>query len=345
MPAGVQTRSRSRAKSNTLAMENIRMDSFMPGTDDAGLWISRFEHYIKLKGWTPEQAATAIPLYLQGNAMLWYEALSEATKQNAAEVKRHFLDRFEKRSVGQWREKEIFFTKKQGIDESVEEFCETVHRLAKDLNKTEDDIKDVIIRGLTPQIRQFVLTREHDTLTDVMRNARIAQSLGPTNDTTLSEIHSKINSLESKIDNQFSKLCSLEPENYRGHSHQGSAYRSPHRNSALAASRWPSPKRVSFDANTAFQRGSLQHHQPRQWDRSRSSRDARPPPPSAQWRNQASQRPLHTHTSQAQTTCRGCGEYSHNNPNHCRARGKRCYFCGKLNHIAKVCMSAKRNFH
>ena len=109
MPASVQIRSRSRAQSNTvtLAMENIRMNSFMPDTDDAGLWTSRFEYYIKLKGWTPEQTATAIPMYLQGNAMLWYEALSESTKQNAAEVKRHFLDRFEKRGVGQWREKEI----------------------------------------------------------------------------------------------------------------------------------------------------------------------------------------------------------------------------------------------
>ena len=184
MSIPVAHNTRSRTANN---MDTIKFEPFVPNVDDAGLWLRNFERFAKLKSRSDDQFTSAFPLYLRQIATLLYDAVPEATQKNITNIKKLFLDRFIPTSVNRWKEMETFLNKKQGEAQSVEEFCEEVHRLADQLGKDEESVKDVIIRGLRPSLRQFVLTRDHSSLTNVT-NARLAQSLSTTNDPALTSI-------------------------------------------------------------------------------------------------------------------------------------------------------------
>ena len=74
-------------------------------------------------------------------------------------------------SINSWNESGIFFNSNQRPHQSVEEFCEEVHRLTVPLKKGEQDIKDAIIHGLLTHIRQLVLKKDHNTLAEVVQSA------------------------------------------------------------------------------------------------------------------------------------------------------------------------------
>ena len=78
-------------------------------------------------------------------------------------------------STNSWKESGIFFNSNQRPHQSMEEFCEEVHHLTAPLKKGEQENKDAIIRGLLPHIRQLVLTKDHNTLAEVVQSARTAQ--------------------------------------------------------------------------------------------------------------------------------------------------------------------------
>lgn len=263
----------TRQQRRQLHMENVRFDLFDPeDKGDASLWLRRFDIYTKAKGLNDEQIITTFPLYMKNAAILWFDSLAEETKGNLANLKKAFLSRYSPLSAGGWREIEEFISRKQQPHESVEEFAEAVNRLGSKVEKTDADKKEVIIRGLHPQIRQYVLTHEHDTLKKVMENALKAQSLiPPTDSQSLSSIERKINSLEEKLDVKLAALCNISENHHRSRSNQRSQSRSHSRENTSPRQR----SRVTFNVHSnrpsspGYTSQYPQHHQDEDYYQSR----------------------------------------------------------------------------
>ena len=307
-----------------------------------------------MKGWTEEQITSAFPLYLRDNATLWYDAVPEETQKNLNNIKKSFLDRFVQNSISNWKENDMFFNKKQTEGQSVEDFSEEVHRLAHNINKKENDIKDVIIRGLLPPIRQFVLTRTHKTLKEVIESARMAQSLGTINTTDTSTVEKKIASLEEKLELQLAHICTItsgldvttnrrdrSPSPHHAARHPAYSRRPSQPHTRHSTGHSSSPHWVT-GSNSYSRQPQGKHHNYQQ----KTVHFHRTPSPEQPRSRHSSYR--HSHSSQGQnrgSTCMRCGKYRHFDRSKCPALGKQCYLCGKFDHLAKVCLSAKHSSH
>ena len=371
----------TRSRSTAVNMESIKFEQFSPlTTTDAGLWLRNFERYCKLRGWNEDQTTAAFPLYLKDSAVMWYDAVPEAIQKKYADLKKTFMDRFMPTSINSWKESGVFLNTKQGPNQSVEEFCEEVHRLAVPLKKGEQDIKDVIIRGLLPHIRQFVLTKDHSTLTEVVQSARMAQSIGGPSTGTVTRLEEKIASLELKLEKQITHLCAmtdahqqLQQASSTPHQHHH-RWTSPHARETRTRSQSPYTREQPREQTRSPSPYSTHHHrttthaQPRTHNHSQAplqsghynSRNVRfnlPPSPSDsrymfstgdKQRNDFTRNTPRSHTQHTphqQSNCNQCGKYRHRFRNQCKAIGKQCNFCGKFNHFSRVCLSTKSNSH
>ena len=359
---------RSTASRQATEMEphtgGIRMEAFCT-TKDADLWLKKFENFCKLKGWKDEQIVAAFPLYLSDSAVLWYDSLSQETQNTVTELKKTFLERFSITELGKWKTIEHFFNRKQTADESVEEYCEAVRRMASQLSKTENDIKDVIIRGFRPDIRRFVLGKEPKSLHDTVKYARTAQAIADCDNSPIAAIQEQLSALELKMDRHHALVNSATPQAWsraRDHSRER-----PPRDYSETRTREPVPYRRDHSADhhretrtrepVHFRRDHSADYKPREPAHYRRDYNAENRSVTFAQTSRSDQRQGHREYADDRSTyaqsrnarthpqtrqrCDYCGEYRHVSPNQCRARGRKCNNCGTLNHFARVCRAAK----
>ena len=168
-------------------------------TEDAKIWLTRFELYTASKGIKDAAAKATLPLFFKDKALKWYINLSQEVKGNYLELKAAFLKRYGPDNTMIWQRTTTLFQRKQLVNESAEDFVSDIIASGSDLNIPEEQIRHIIVSGLRPHIRQFVLQKQTETIDELRSAAKLAELTTIDTSTEQAQLRATISSLEQQV--------------------------------------------------------------------------------------------------------------------------------------------------
>jgi len=292
-------------------------------TDDAELWMSRFEKYVAYRQLPVQEQLNLFAVLLRDEASDWFDNLETAVRAAWPTLKEAFEQRFQDSELLRWRKANDLWQRVQGAEESVDTYITAVKKLAKAIGVQGEQLRYAIQRGLRPQILSHVIQSQPTTVDDVVKAARVAEAAfratAPTSteapmDRVVAELAAnrlaaEQNTLElRKFTNQLSKKTVDQ------------VTRSP------SPQRSGGSRRVTFagiPGNAGSPTFGRPQQQRQQRGRGRGFPDGRSPPATV-------------------INCNYCGGKHRPGKQFCRAAEVECFLCKKVGHLAKVCRSARR---
>ena len=116
-------------------------------------------------------------MLMQNAGERWFQVLEEATKKDITLLYEAFKQRFLTSARSRWAAIEEMKNKTQQPTESVDDYVEAMQRLARQLDKQDSDIVECVVLGLRDNVRNFVKSNEPKTLAEVVRHARLGETL------------------------------------------------------------------------------------------------------------------------------------------------------------------------
>ena len=210
---------RSRRLSATMATSHF--EPLLPkftgyDAEDPELWLDRYERYGQQKAWTATQQAGNLPLYLADSASYWYRDLPASTTATFASIKQAFLQKYQPHEGMKWVRLAELADRKQQPNESVEAYVADIERRCCQLRKSPEERMEVCVRGLLPDIRNYVIKSHPKTVDEAITQARLAQSTSVQSPPIL-EVNSAIKELTNQItalQSQLATISATQPAPY-----------------------------------------------------------------------------------------------------------------------------------
>lgn len=288
------------------------------GTEDAIRWWQSFDFYCAFKGFDNDRRAASLPLFLKASAIDWYQTLPEATKTNFQHLQTAFEARYHPGQDLAWARVGKIFNKIQGPNEPVQNYIEYMQSQAQGVALPDAQLRQAILNGLKPSIRQVVLQNANDTIENLKASAVLAENAATTT-TDDTKLVSAINRLEQST--------SLLEELFRQFG--------PSKINA-SVQRSPSPRRVTF-RDEPPRRAEYRH--PFNPAQNQSTRRVA-------FRDQPrdyNQRFRSSHPSQDHQSKGGFQKFPRGS-SQIYSQGRRvitCYNCGKQGHIKAECRAVR----
>lgn len=143
--------------------------------DSAKFWLEKFNKAGTLKKWNDEEKCIHFCFALGNHAENWYSSLTEQVKNDFEKLQENFLERFESGADRVFSYSE-FLELTQGLD-SVDCYIEKVLKCGRKLKKSDTELMDKIVHGLSKEVKNFVVMKEAKNLEQVTKYARMGQSL------------------------------------------------------------------------------------------------------------------------------------------------------------------------
>ena len=326
--------------------------------------LEAFFAYRKL---TEAEKVGAFALLLHNEAKYWYGALENRDKMRFKELKERFEARFKGNAATTFRDLASVAAVKQLPAESVEQFFARAHKLANRANATEDVLSYALINGLTPRIRQHVLTSGADNAEKIREAALLAEgAVGEETDANslmLQSIIARLDRMEPKVytveetPKYQPKLFQQKPEFQPNLSRNQPEYQQgANRDQAQYQPKSEDQQGQGFQPRQQWQprpfkpTGGYQNDRaPGQWrpqsggyqnDRNPGQYGKAQGGQTSRW-NQSGQgnQQGQSNSNQGERRCYWCGMAGIHPHNMCPASSQLCQSCGKQGHYASVCRS------
>jgi len=146
---------------------------------DPETWLAHFKRYATGRQLTEDDQLAFFPLFLKGAAIDWYD--TQATQRTSMEeLLPEYIQFFRPSPLDRAVDRETVFTRVQERTKKVRDYFSAMQKLAKRIPAVDEDhLKGIIIRGLQPQIKAFVLQHQH-VLPPPRRNACRIKHTGST---------------------------------------------------------------------------------------------------------------------------------------------------------------------
>ncbi|CAG2185037.1 unnamed protein product [Mytilus edulis] len=113
-------------------------------------------------------------LKLEGNALSWFQALPNMTKQSTSALFKGFSDHFLSLHPT-WMLEQQLYERSLSSGEGLEEYITDIQRRCKRLLKTDRETVTAFIRGLPASVRLFVIQKNPKDFKEAIQSARLAQ--------------------------------------------------------------------------------------------------------------------------------------------------------------------------
>ena len=147
--------------------------------EDAPEFLRRLKTYFEYKSIIETQDNHArlklAKAMLVGAAQDWVEGLTDQQKSSFAELETAFKDHFVKPVVLRFRNACDIFGKRQGPDESVDQYATRIRTLAKRVDVDQRALLYAFVSGLNGRISSYVLGKNPENLGAAIDAARIAE--------------------------------------------------------------------------------------------------------------------------------------------------------------------------
>ena len=248
----------------------IEASSLRPSTfkglssEDAGRWMKKFLNYSEFCNMNNQRKARVFPLMVEQSAEVWYNGLAEAIRGDWDQVLAAFNEKYVNANNLNWLKEQGLFARVQGPSESVESYITDVRQKCNQLQKGEPETKSIILRGLLPAIKAFVIGQQPANLEELETKARLAESIEnlkpkettsdrvnlmqDTYNKSLGDLAKSINSLEDLVRQQGRDVQFMK-NNLRGQQFQ--PRRPPFQNSGVTGNFRPFCQRCNRNGHTA----------------------------------------------------------------------------------------------
>ena len=281
------------------------------GRDDENgqSWLENFELWLQFRGINGERKAAALALLLKDKAAAWYQSLPADKKNTFNDLRASFAERYGRARLAQWQQAGLVWTLEQQQQQSVDDFIAAVTNAARNAGLTDEQRMQVIIKGLRPSIRQWVLRQQPANIEDLRVAAKMAEQteLPPTttsNDDVVASV--------ARLEEQLKQLTVA--------AFSGARY--PERSSTPPPRRdTPPPPRQGIQSDNYYFRNRRV--------------------PSSERRHVTFNNHAAPPQANARRPCDSCGRNNHARQ-FCRHRGATCTICRRIGHVASACRSVSR---
>ena len=167
----------------------INFTPFLDKGEDAKTWLRDFENCADFKGFGSEKQLKVLRILLKNGAATWLDnfvktevAAGASNDDKLRHIKDKFLERFCQEN--EWLQEHLILFLNQKPTETVQQYYSNLLTRSAKLNKSQNEIKTMFIRGLLNPLKTFVITCEPDTLEKAFKLAKDAESLQDISDIT-----------------------------------------------------------------------------------------------------------------------------------------------------------------
>jgi len=149
-----------------------------------------------------ETGLALFALLMRGAVNTWFSTLPDADRADYNTVIIRFRDKYAPAPITMWRRRRAseFWSRNQRPTESVEEYRMEMLRQAREVSAPDDMIRYVVMRGLRPELRTYVMQQNPATTTDLLEAAKVADAtVVDPGSTVTSEILEAVNRLEHRV--------------------------------------------------------------------------------------------------------------------------------------------------
>ena len=124
--------------------------------------------------WKIQNPEKLFPLFLKGPAYVWYASLDSQTKSDFTKLSTAFLERYRPSPILKFARVSQLFKERQGT-EKVLDFMDRIIHECHLVQLSEDIIQQILLNGLLPAIRTFVLQNQPQTVQKLKELAVLAE--------------------------------------------------------------------------------------------------------------------------------------------------------------------------
>ena len=153
-------------------MKGFKMYYSGADTEDFDLFCQQFQAFAELGNYTHFKKILAFQTRLTGNALEFYRTLPASQKDSLEHVIEQIKAHFEGDSW-KWRTETKLLSRKQAVGETIDDYAADIMKMSAQVAKPAPDQISYFVRGLLPQIRSFVFSKEPKTLKEAIDYAKL----------------------------------------------------------------------------------------------------------------------------------------------------------------------------
>ena len=138
------------------------------------MFLNKFKRAAKLNGQNDDDLPIGLPLYLKGHASAWFKCLQGADEMTSDELSTAMINHFASRAA-QWRIRQSLSQLRQLEKESVADYSHNVCTLCAWLSLPRSEWTHYFIKGLRPEIRDYVILQQPDHLDEAENFAQLKE--------------------------------------------------------------------------------------------------------------------------------------------------------------------------
>ena len=128
-------------------------------SEDVFDFLDNFKRAVTLNGWSNEDLAIGLPLYLKGHASAWFKSLGNADGETFDQLKALITEHFAS-GASAWRIRQTLGQRRQLEKEPVSEYSYSVRMHCARLNLPTSEWTHYFVQGLKPEIREYVILQQ-----------------------------------------------------------------------------------------------------------------------------------------------------------------------------------------
>ena len=156
-----------------------------------------FERYVSFKKLSDGQRKPVFRMLLSDGAARFYDQLP--AKDSLDDIKKAFLHRYKISTLSRLEQVSRLWNESQDKEDLLD-YIDRISSRGSELGLSGEQIRDIVIRGMNPEVRAFILQGNHSSLEDVNARAQVAVECHsvPQAETILKSVADKVKaSLES----------------------------------------------------------------------------------------------------------------------------------------------------
>ena len=156
---------------------DVKITTFS-GTNDEDVieFLVNFDRAADFYGWTNAQKAQALPLHLEEYASVWFNSNACLLGKSYEELTKALKNQFHSASTI-WRLRQELYQKEQLPTESVFRYAVDIRRLCHRLELPLSEYVHHFVKGLRPEIKEFVILEQPETLSRAEELAKLKKAV------------------------------------------------------------------------------------------------------------------------------------------------------------------------
>ena len=164
---------------------------------DIFAFLAKFDRFAMFFAWDAPKRLQALPLFLEGHALCFYDTLPDTTRQHFGRLQTALQEHFSPLAL-RVLERTALNQRRMGDRETLDAYTEDINSKCRRLNLPDPDRMQIFIQGLTDDLKEYVLLQQPVTLLDAQEAARLKHAAFKTT--------SKSRTLEDLITDSVKKI-------------------------------------------------------------------------------------------------------------------------------------------